>query len=84
MAVTNNLFKEEHKHTITLFFLCELESGEAKVMEPDKTEEWNWFEWKKLPIPLFIPITRLLEQGGNPFSAEGKNKTKQHSGVVHG
>lgn len=41
--------------------------GEAKIMEPDKCEEWRWCDWNNLPSPLFIPIQNLLKQKYNPF-----------------
>jgi len=47
--------------------LCEYDSGEAKVMEPEKCEKWNWFEWNNLPEPLFLPIQNLLKKGYIPF-----------------
>lgn len=64
---TNDIFKEENKHYITLFFIADYDGGEAKVMEPDKCEKWDWFEWSKLPEPLFSPIKNYLEQGFSPF-----------------
>ena len=64
---TNDIFKEEGKHYITLFLISEHESGEPKVMEPEKCEKWEWFEWNNLPSPLFLPIQNLLKRGYNPF-----------------
>ena len=64
---TNDIFKKEGKHYITLFVLAEYSSGEAKIMEPEKTEKWAWFSWDSLPEPLFLPIENLLKQGFNPF-----------------
>ncbi|MBU3941748.1 MAG: NUDIX domain-containing protein [Nanoarchaeota archaeon] len=66
-TITNDIFKDEWKHYITIFMLCKHGSGEAKVMEPEKCEKWNWFEWNNLPEPLFLPIQNLLKKGYNPF-----------------
>ncbi len=66
-GVTNNIFKKEGKHSITLFFVCRINSGKLHNMEPDKCEEFGWFEWNALPRPLFVPMQRLLEQKFNPF-----------------
>ena len=60
---TNDIFQAEGKHYVTLFVTAEVESGEVRVMEPDKCEEWAWFAWNNLPAPLFLPIQNLLEQG---------------------
>ncbi len=62
-AVTNNIFMEEHKHSITLFFLCRITSGILRNREQDKCEELRWFRWNQLPKPLFLPVKKLLEQG---------------------
>jgi 8-oxo-dGTP diphosphatase len=34
--------------------------GEAKVMEPDKCMEWQWFNMGNLPEPLFAPIRDIV------------------------
>lgn len=60
---TNDIFREEKKHYVTLFILAEYESGIAKVMEPDKCHRWGWFLWDHLPKPHFLPIKNLLKQG---------------------
>jgi 8-oxo-dGTP diphosphatase len=64
---TNDISKEEDYHYITLYLVADYESGEPKVMEPEFCEEWGWFEWDKLPQPLFLPVQNLLKQGFNPF-----------------
>jgi len=65
---TNDIFKKERKHYITLFIVAEYDSGDARVMEPEKCERWKWFNWDKLPKPLFLPIQNLLKQKYNPLS----------------
>ena len=62
---TNDIFKEEDKHYITIFMTSDYDSGEVKNMEPDKCEKWDWFEWNNLPQPLFLPIQNLLKQKFN-------------------
>lgn len=64
---TNDIFELEKKHYVTLYVLSEHDSGEVKLMEPDKCDEWKWFEWNNLPQPLFIPLQNLLKQNYNPF-----------------
>jgi 8-oxo-dGTP diphosphatase len=66
-AVTNDIFKKEKKHYITIFMICDYNSGEVKVLEPEKSECWKWFTWDNLPDPLFLPIKNLREQNFNPF-----------------
>jgi 8-oxo-dGTP diphosphatase len=62
LTVTNNIFKDEGKHSITLFFVCKIIEGSPKVMEPDKCEMWGWFKWEELPKPLFLPVEKMLKQ----------------------
>ncbi|MFH0701650.1 MAG: NUDIX hydrolase [Candidatus Woesearchaeota archaeon] len=64
---TNDIFEKEGKHYVTLFVVSDFAFGEVKVMEPEKCERWEWFEWDKLPQPLFIPIQNLLKQKFSPF-----------------
>jgi 8-oxo-dGTP diphosphatase len=67
VTFTNDIFKEEEKHYITLFLVAEYDSRKIRVMEPEKCEKWEWFEWSNLPQPLFLPIQNLLKQGFNLF-----------------
>lgn len=67
VVITNDFFKDEGKHYITLFFRARIISGELKLLEPNKAENWKWFSWKKLPQPLFIPLQNLIKQRYNPF-----------------
>jgi 8-oxo-dGTP diphosphatase len=65
---TNDLFPEERKHYVTLFVVADYVSGDIESREPDKCEQWEWFEWNNLPRPLFLPIQNLLKTGFDPFS----------------
>lgn len=57
---TNDYFKQEAKHYITLFIYAECQDGNPKVMEPGKCKSWEWFDWSNLPQPLFLPLQHLL------------------------
>jgi 8-oxo-dGTP diphosphatase len=63
---TNDIFEKEKAHYVTLYLRAYYESGEPKIMEPDKCEKWEWFYWCSLPRPLFLPIENLLKQGYDP------------------
>ena len=47
---------------MTLLVSCEHKSGEAEILEPEKCARWQWFDYQKLPSPLFSPINRFLSQ----------------------
>ena len=59
---TNDIFDKESKHYVTLFVAADHGSGEAQVREPEKCEEWGWFEPENLPSPLFLPIKNLFKR----------------------
>ena len=50
LTATNDFLREEKKHYVTMFVVCERvsEGEEARVMEVDKCEGWEWSEWEEL------------------------------------
>ena len=56
LPYVNTHFYEEGKQYITLYFTVKYIGGEAKLMEPDKCEQWQWHPAQSLPRPLFEPI----------------------------
>jgi len=66
-TVTNDIFQEEQKHYVTIIMLSDYESGDLRLMEPDKCEKWEWFAWDKLPDALFVSIENLLKDNYNPL-----------------
>lgn len=68
VAFTNDIFEVEQKHYITLFVVADYESGRVELREPEKCERWEWFDWDKLPQPLFLSMQHLLKQKYNPFA----------------
>ena len=69
-GVTNDIFISDHQHYITIFMLAEYENGTVKVNEPDRCDEWKWFDWDNLPEPLFLPVRNLLKTGFAPAGLE--------------
>lgn len=65
---TNDIFSVEEKHYVTLYVIADYQSGELTVCEPEKCEQWDWFNWNNLPQPLFLPIENLLKQNFSPFN----------------
>jgi len=66
-TVTNDIFVLEKQHYITIIMLSDYVSGEAKLMEPDKCAQWEWFTWDNLPNDLFVSIQNLLKNDYNPL-----------------
>jgi 8-oxo-dGTP diphosphatase len=59
---TNDIFREDQKHYVTLFVISEYDYGELELREPEKCEKWDWFLWNELPEPKFLPLENLLKQ----------------------
>ena len=62
----NDLFRKEAKHYLTLYIIADYDSGE-EIMDSDSLEQLGWFEWDRMPRPLFLPVENLLKQGYSPF-----------------
>lgn len=60
-AITNDHFKKEDKHYVTIWMLSEWESGREKIVEPDKYVDMEWYDFTTLPQPLFLPWNQLLQ-----------------------
>jgi 8-oxo-dGTP diphosphatase len=67
VGLTNDIHENENKHYITIAMLADYDSGELRIMEPEKLKRWEWFSWNDLPSPLFLPMQNLLKQKPNPF-----------------
>lgn len=49
------------RHYITMHVIAKAFSGEPKVMEPDKEDEWRWFPLNDLPDNLYSPSQKFIE-----------------------
>jgi len=58
---TNDVFIDADKHYVTLYVSADYDSGEPRVMEPDKCAAWGWYRWNDLPQPLFLPVKNYLK-----------------------
>jgi len=67
---TEDFFKVENLHYITITVIADYADGQVELKEPDKCEKWDWFEWDNLPKPLFLSTHNLLKQGYNPFNVK--------------
>jgi len=65
---TNDIFRKDQKHYVTLFVISEYDDGQLELKEPEKCEKWDWFFWNELPEPRFLPLKNLLEQGFTPVA----------------
>lgn len=63
---TNDIFKEQNKHEVTFYVVCEREdeSQEPELKEPEKCEGWEWKAWKDVAcmgeVELFLPTFNFV------------------------
>lgn len=48
-----NVRKYAPKHYAHIGLIADWKSGEPKVLEPEKSEEWQWYDLDNLPSPMF-------------------------------
>lgn len=58
-TATNDFFKNEAKHYITICMIGDWDSGEPTILEPDKFTKLGWFTLDTMPSPLFLPLQNL-------------------------
>lgn len=60
-AVTNDFFKSDNKHYVTVWVLSDWSEIEPSITEPDKFIDQEWIDVNNIPEPLFLPWYELLE-----------------------
>ena len=56
-----NLKDYAPKHYVDIGMVADWKSGEPRIMEPDKFEDWNWYDLDNLPSPLFATEPSYFE-----------------------
>ena len=56
-----NIKKYSGKHYVHISLLADWASGKPQVLEPEKSEEWGWYEINQLPAPVFEPCRLSVE-----------------------
>ena len=60
-GITNNIFRNEQKHTISVFMKADYPANQMVVnKEPHNIENWQLFSMNNLPDNLFLPLKNLL------------------------
>lgn len=60
-GLTNDYFKDEDKHYVTIWMFATSASGEPQILEPEKCTDMGWSDLDTLPSPLFLPWQQLLQ-----------------------
>ena len=53
---------QSDRHLVTIEMITNDYSGELKVMEPEKEDEWNWFALDELPEKIYSPSRKFIEK----------------------
>lgn len=61
MGVCDHIVQEEEVHWVAMSYLCKIEKGIPKIMEPDKASDMKWFALDQLPDQLTITAKKALE-----------------------
>ncbi len=61
LGYTNDVFREEGKHYVTMWVEAEYAYGEPTITSPRETAFVGWVPTSKLPTPRFIPFQNFLD-----------------------
>ncbi len=59
MCIHQDIIKTAHFVTIGLF--AKVFTRSPRVMEPDEITKWEWFDLDNLPIPMYPPAQKVLD-----------------------
>lgn len=60
MGVCDHIIQDENAHWVAMSYLCKIEKGNPKIMEPDKASDMKWFALNELPDKLTITTKKAL------------------------
>lgn len=61
LGFTQDFFKKEQKHYITIWVSSHWKSDKPKILNKEMSEI-GWFSWDKLPKPLFLPLENFVKK----------------------
>lgn len=50
------------KHYVTIQVIANKHSGDLKIMEPTKEDEWKWFDLDNLPKNIYSPTKKFIDE----------------------
>ena len=56
-----NMQRFPPRHYVHIGMVADWKNGEPRVLEPDRTEAWNWYALNELPHPIFEPTRMAIE-----------------------
>jgi 8-oxo-dGTP diphosphatase len=66
LGITNDVFREEGKHYVSIFMKAFFPEEQQVInKEPHKCSAWQWFSIKNLPENLFLPLKKIKKWAEN-------------------
>lgn len=53
---------QSDRHFVTIGVISSSYEGKLKIMEPNKIDEWKWFDINDLPNNLYTPSKNMIEE----------------------
>ena len=53
---------QSDRHFVTIGVISSSYEGELKIMEPNKIDEWKWFNINELPNNIYTPSKNMIEE----------------------
>lgn len=60
MGICDHIIQNENAHWVAMSYLCKIENGNPKIMEPDKASDMKWFDLNNLPDKLTITTKKAI------------------------
>ena len=60
MGICDHIIQDENTHWVAMSYLCKIENGIPKIMEPDKASDMKWFTLNNLPHKLTVTTKKAL------------------------
>jgi len=79
---TDKTFVMADSRYITLLVSGDYVSGEAQTLEPEKCEGWQWFDYQRLPEPLFKPIEIFLLQQDDLYALHESSRVLSADSLI--
>jgi len=71
LGITNDIFKDDEKHYITIWMKGQYLNGEPEIKADYEMSEVGWFDLSELPEHLFLSFEKLLN--GDIYRSSNKN-----------
>jgi len=56
-----NINRYSYRHDISIHFTADWEEGNPQTFKEERIGNWNWYDLKNLPEPLFYPTSIIID-----------------------